>query len=129
MHVHCPVCKQVQISYVIRPHIDQTLKNLGPPLELQRKMDFHTKKRDRSCKEKRLRWVRKKGMAHRKRAWHSKNRAWHSAMLKGPRGNTKGRDRERSGSVVECLTQDRGAAGSSLTGVTALWSLSKTHLS
>ena len=28
--------------------------------------------------------------------------------------------RERSGSVVECLTQDRGAAGSSLTGVTAL---------
>ena len=28
--------------------------------------------------------------------------------------------RERSGSVVECLTQDRRAAGSSLTGVTAL---------
>ena len=37
--------------------------------------------------------------------------------------------RERSGSAVECLTRDRGAAGSSLTGVTALWSLSKTHLS
>ena len=37
--------------------------------------------------------------------------------------------RERSGSVVECLTRDRGAAGSILTGVTALWSLSKTHLS
>ena len=36
--------------------------------------------------------------------------------------------RERSGLVVECLTQDRRAAGSSLTGVTALWSLSKTHL-
>ena len=36
---------------------------------------------------------------------------------------------QRSGSVVECLTQDRGAAGSSLTGVTALWYLSKTHLS
>ena len=36
---------------------------------------------------------------------------------------------ERSGSVVECLTRDRGAMGSSLTGVTALWSLSKTHLS
>ena len=35
----------------------------------------------------------------------------------------------RSGSVVECLTPDLGAAGSSLTGVTALWSLSKTHLS
>ena len=31
--------------------------------------------------------------------------------------------------VVECLTRDRGAAGSSLTSVTALWSLSKTHLS
>ena len=28
--------------------------------------------------------------------------------------------RERSGSVVECLTWDEGAAGSSLTGVTAL---------
>ena len=36
---------------------------------------------------------------------------------------------ERSGSVVECLTRDRGAAGLGLTGVTALWSLSKTHLS
>ena len=38
-------------------------------------------------------------------------------------------DRERSGSVVECLTRGRGAVGSILTGVTALWSLSKTHLS
>ena len=38
-------------------------------------------------------------------------------------------NRERSGSVVECLTRDRRVAGSSLTGVTALWSLSKTHLS
>ena len=37
--------------------------------------------------------------------------------------------RGRSGSVVECLTRDRRAVGSSLTGVTALWSLSKTHLS
>ena len=37
--------------------------------------------------------------------------------------------RERSGSVVECLTRDREAAGSSLTGVTALLSLNKTHLS
>ena len=37
--------------------------------------------------------------------------------------------RERIGSVVECLTRDREAAGLSLTGVTALWSLSKTHLS
>ena len=36
---------------------------------------------------------------------------------------------ERSGSEVECLTRDRGVAGSSLTGVTDLWSLSKTHLS
>ena len=27
---------------------------------------------------------------------------------------------ERSGSVVECLTRDRGVAGSSLTGVTVL---------
>ena len=36
---------------------------------------------------------------------------------------------ERSGSVLECLTRDRRAAGSGLTGVTALWSLSKTHLS
>ena len=36
---------------------------------------------------------------------------------------------EHSGSVVECLTQDRGAECSSLTGINALWSLSKTHLS
>ena len=41
----------------------------------------------------------------------------------------KTKSRERSGSVVECLTRDRRAAGSSLTGVTALWSLSKTHFS
>ena len=33
--------------------------------------------------------------------------------------------REGSGSVVECLTRDLGAASSSLTSVTALWSLSK----
>ena len=37
--------------------------------------------------------------------------------------------RERSDSVVECLTRDWGSTGLSLTGVTALWSLSKTHLS
>ena len=43
---------------------------------------------------------------------------------------TAGRQiREHSGSVVECLTRDQGAAGRSLAGVTALWSLSKTHLS
>ena len=34
---------------------------------------------------------------------------------------------QRSGSVVECLTPDRGATGSSLTGVPALWSVSKTR--
>ena len=36
---------------------------------------------------------------------------------------------ELCGSVVECLTRDRRAVGLSLTGVTAMWSLSKTHLS
>ena len=36
--------------------------------------------------------------------------------------------RECSGSVVEGLTGDREATGSSLTGVTVVWSLSKTHL-
>ena len=41
----------------------------------------------------------------------------------------KHKSRVDSGSVVECLTGDREAAGSSLTGLTALWSLSKTHLS
>ena len=35
-------------------------------------------------------------------------------------------DRERGGSVEECLPRDREAEGSSLT---ALWSFSKTHLS
>ena len=38
-------------------------------------------------------------------------------------------DGECSGSVVECLTLDQGSVGLSLIGVTALWSLSKTHLS
>ena len=51
---------------------------------------------------------------------------WMSCYCKCPTALPLG---ERSGSVVECLTRDRGAAGSSLTGVTALWSLSKTHLS
>ena len=41
----------------------------------------------------------------------------------------KSQFRERNGSVLECLTRDREAVGLSLTGVTALWSLSKTHLS
>ena len=36
---------------------------------------------------------------------------------------------ERSGSAVECLTLDQRAGGSSLTDVTVLLSLSKTHLS
>ena len=35
--------------------------------------------------------------------------------------------REPSGSMVGCLIRDRGATGLSLTGVTVLWSLSKTH--
>ena len=34
----------------------------------------------------------------------------------------------RCESVVERLNRDQEAAGSSLTGVTVLWSLSKTHL-
>ena len=51
---------------------------------------------------------------------------WPSSESKG---DVTPDSRERSGSVVECLTRDRRAAGSSLTGVTALWSLSKTHLS
>ena len=37
--------------------------------------------------------------------------------------------RECSGSVVERLTRDQESVGLSLTGVTALWSLSKTYLS
>ena len=37
-----------------------------------------------------------------------------------PSGRITVSSRERSGSVVECLTRDRRAAGSSLTGVTAL---------
>ena len=50
-------------------------------------------------------------------------------IIPWPSDTTKHHSRERSGSVVECLTRDRRAAGSSLTGITALWSLSKTHLS
>ena len=49
----------------------------------------------------------------------------HNTLCK--KGQFYKRIRERSGSVVEYLTQDREAAGSSLTGATALWSLSKTH--
>ena len=47
---------------------------------------------------------------------------WYGAINKQPL-------RERIGSVVECLTRDRGAACSSLTGVTALCPFGKTHSS
>ena len=49
---------------------------------------------------------------------------WYATVLESPSGKW-----EHSGSVVECLTRDRGVEGSSLTGVTALWSLCKTHFS
>ena len=42
---------------------------------------------------------------------------------------TKPSPRERSDAVIDGLTPDRGALGSRLIGVTALWSLSKAHLS
>ena len=57
------------------------------------------------------------------------NEMWSLAQLKGPSAtaNIPGRELfkinvrgERSGSAVECLTRDRGAADSSLTGVTVL---------
>ena len=54
---------------------------------------------------------------------------WHQLDLSITMPGKQESTRERSGSVVECLTRDRGASGSSLTGVTALWSLSKTQLS
>ena len=49
------------------------------------------------------------------------SRAMSTGVLKALPGNLdiKRHYRERSGSVVECLTRDRGAAGSSLTGVAA----------
>ena len=55
------------------------------------------------------------------------------SVMSGLLGSTKQQVKclagRRSDSVVECLTGDCGAAGASLTGVTAMWSLSKTHLS
>ena len=68
------------------------------------------------------------------RKYHNHKLQTNSWLAKKNHNNqeTTGRQtkqRERSGSSVECLTRDRRAAGSSLTGVIALWSLSKTHLS
>ena len=51
---------------------------------------------------------------------------WSSPVFTCIRQNIKW---DRGGAVVECLTRDREAAGLSLTDVTALWSLSKAHLS
>ena len=45
-----------------------------------------------------------------------------------PLSSTKN-NKERSGSVVECLTRAREVRASPTSLVTALWSLSKTHLS
>ena len=50
-------------------------------------------------------------------------------VLLGTQKKHHNETRESSGSVVECLKRDRRAAGLSLTGITVLWSLSKTHLS
>ena len=50
-----------------------------------------------------------------------------SALLSGGLGKMSVTD--KGSAVVECLTQDQGVGGSSLTGVKMLWSLSKTHLS
>ena len=41
-------------------------------------------------------------------------------MIGYKQGHKIKKNRERSGSVIECLTRDRGAAGLSLTDVTAL---------
>ena len=43
--------------------------------------------------------------------------------------STDGIQHERKYLFTLCLTRENEAAGSSLTGVTALWSMSKTHLS
>ena len=56
-------------------------------------------------------------------------RMWHGNISEHQRGITEMRNRERSGSVIVCLTQGRRVGSSSLTGVKALWSLRKTHLS
>ena len=47
-----------------------------------------------------------------------KQRVFNQNSLKNPFSSDQ--NRERSDSVVECLTRDRGAAGSSLIGVTVL---------
>ena len=44
---------------------------------------------------------------------------WKTHLLGRRKSRLLVKKRKRSGSVVECLTRDRGAAGSSLSGVTA----------
>ena len=51
------------------------------------------------------------------RYWYSQNLGWYSNLSIHSHRWGKW---EHSGSVVECLTQDKGAAGSSLTGITVL---------
>ena len=70
-----------------------------------------------------IRWLHSLGLAYHSRDFPS------YSIGKGLVGEIRGGHpeifsrlliRERSGSVVECLTRGRGGAGSSLTGVTAL---------
>ena len=56
-------------------------------------------------------------------------RTFYNLMVCKPCQSQHKKTRERSGSVVEGLTRGRGVTCLSLTSVTALWSLSKTHLS
>ena len=44
MHVHCPVCKQVQISYIIRPHIDQNTQESQSTASFKGKWTFTPRK-------------------------------------------------------------------------------------
>ena len=92
--MYCPVCKQVQISYVIGSHIDQNTQDSRTTARVTKENGLSHQEKGPFLYRKKATIGQKNGMAHRKRAWRSKKRVWRSAMLKGPRGNTKERINE-----------------------------------
>ena len=89
MHVHCPVCKQVPISYVIRPYIDQnTQESLITARVTKENGLSHQEKGPSLIKKKKATISQKKGIAHRKRAMALQEKGMVQRHAKRPRGNT-----------------------------------------
>ena len=87
-HVHCSDSQQLSYIILRNQPICLLKKALVSRITVVTKKNGLFILEKGLCYIRRLRSVRKKGMAHGKRAWRYKKRAWRSTILKGPRVNT-----------------------------------------